>query len=298
MDEIFVKSQEELNNISTEDRVIINICFGTREEPAYISEKYNNSVEICDNYLVIACGDSSVIARDNSLVIAHDNSLVRTFGDSSVIAYDDSLIRAHDNSSVIARDNSLVTALDNSLVEAYDINLVIACDNSSVEAYGNTQVLKKDNHRNHINVFGNARIVYTPKNIIDFMEYHNINYDNDAAIFYKAVHKKITTNNVKYFSNFDSNFTYEVGKNKRVDFCDQNSKRECAAGINISTKYFALMFGADWNDLAILEVKAKIEDIILPDYSNGKVRVPEVEVIREVPLEECGLLGEMFLRRK
>lgn len=297
MNKIFVKSQKELDLVPTEDNVIINICFGTQVKPAYISKKYNNSVKVCNNSIAVAIGNSSVAACDNSIVLACEHSFVRTFDDSSVIACGDSVVVAYNNSIVVAYNNKSVRAYDNSSVEAYGDSMVIACDNSSVEAYGNTQVLKRDNHRNNISIFGNARIVYTPKNIIDFMEYHNINHDNDIAIFYKAVHKKITANRIEYFSHFDSNFTYEIGKKQNVDFCNRNPKEECAEGIHISTKYFALIFGMDWDDLAILEVKAKIGDIVVPDSNDGKVRVSEVEVIREVPLKECGLLGKVFSRR-
>ena len=311
--EIFVKSQGELDNISTEDDVIINVCFGIKAEPAIIYKRYkylvracrNSSVRVCNNCLIKACDNSlvealstsSVIAYNNSLVMAYDCSSVEAGGNSLVIAYNNSLVRAGHNSSVVAYGNSLVEAFGNSSVEAYGNSSVEVHDRSSVMACGNAQVLKMDNHQNHIRIFGNARIVYTPKNIIDFMEYHNINYDNDTAIFYKAVHKKVIANHIEYLSNFDSNFTYEIGKKQSVDFCNRDPKEECAEGIHISTKHFALRFGMNWGDLAILEVKAKIKDIILPDSSDGKIRVPEVEVIREVPLEECGILGKIFLKR-
>ena len=59
---------------------------------------------------------------------------------------------------------------------------------------------------------------------------------------------------------------------------------------------WALDFGRQWDDLAILEVKAKLDDVIVPPNS-GKVRVGEVTVVREVPLEECGLFGKILARR-
>ena len=286
--EIFVKSQEELDDISAKDNIIIIICFGTRAEPAIIKKSYRHSV--------IAYDDSSVRAYGNDSVEAFGNSSVEAFGNSSVIAYDDSSVIAYGNNLVITYDNSSVEAYNNSSVEAYGNSSVEAYDDSSVIAYDNVQVLKANTHQNRIEIFGNARIVYTPKNIIDFMKYHNINQYNDTAIFYKAVHKKIIANRVEYLSDFDSNFTYEIGKKRSVDFCNRDPEEECAEGIHISTKDFAVRFGMNWDDLAILEVKAKIGDIVVPNSNDGKVRVSEVEVIREVPLEECGLLGKMFLR--
>lgn len=50
--------------------------------------------------------------------------------------------------------------------------------------------------------------------------------------------------------------------------------------------------------MAVLEVKVKFKNILLPKNSGGKVRAREVEVIREVPLEECGVLGEIIARQR
>ena len=60
---------------------------------------------------------------------------------------------------------------------------------------------------------------------------------------------------------------------------------------------YALDFGRDWMDLAILEVEADMDGIILPNGCPGKVRCAEVKVIREVPLEECGIMGKILLKR-
>lgn len=68
-------------------------------------------------------------------------------------------------------------------------------------------------------------------------------------------------------------------------------------GIHISTQNFALLFGRNWEDFAIIEVEAKIEDIILPKNSEGKVRTRKVKVLREVPLEECGVFGKILAKR-
>ena len=61
---------------------------------------------------------------------------------------------------------------------------------------------------------------------------------------------------------------------------------------------WVLDYGRDWSDLAIIEVKANLKDIVVPTSSNGKVRCKEVTVIREVPLEECGLYGKMLSKRR
>ena len=52
---------------------------------------------------------------------------------------------------------------------------VIARENSSVEAWGNSQILDCLG-KGKINILGNARIVYNPKNVHDFMEFYGIKH--------------------------------------------------------------------------------------------------------------------------
>ena len=72
----------------------------------------------------------------------------------------------------------------------------------------------------------------------------------------------------------------------------------CGHGIHISYKEWALDYGKNWNDLAILEVEADISSIIVPLNGSGKVRTDKVLVLREVPLEECGLLGKIMAKKR
>lgn len=64
---------------------------------------------------------------------------------------------------------------------------VVAWGNSSVVARGNVQVLDCSNN-GKIKISGNARIVYNPKTIHEFMDFYEIKHDKKKAIFYKAVH--------------------------------------------------------------------------------------------------------------
>ena len=143
-----------------------------------------------------------------------------------------------------------------------------------------------------IQISGNARIVYMPKSLEDFMNFYGIKHTKTKGTFYKAVRKI----NNKYVSNYDSNFTYEIGKTK-AERLDENTDRECSFGIHISSLQFALNFGSDWSNLAILEVESKLADIVLPQNSNGKVRTSKIKVIREVPLSECGVYGKILEKR-
>ncbi|MCX4361793.1 MAG: hypothetical protein OSJ74_00175 [Clostridia bacterium] len=126
------------------------------------------------------------------------------------------------------------------------------------------------------------------------MDFYGIKHTKTKAILYKAVHKV----DGKYFADYDRNFVYLIGQTAKVDDLDTNSENECGRGIHISTQNFALSFGRNWGDLAIIEVEAKIEDIILPKNSDGKVRTSKIKVLREVPLEECGVYGKILAKRK
>lgn len=75
-------------------------------------------------------------------------------------------------------------------------------------------------------------------------------------------------------------------------------RKRVVARENSSVEAWVLDYGKDWSDLAILEVEANLKDIILPTGCLGKVRCAEVTVLREVPLEECGLYGKILVQRR
>ena len=256
---ITVKSQKELDMIPLDTEDIIRIEFGTCWSPAIVRNCYKYRVEAWEN--------SSVVARENSSVVARENSSVVAWG----------------NSSVVARENS------------------------SVEAWGNVQVVDFLQGAT-IQLSENARTVYMPRNIEEFMNFYGIEHDKTTALFYKAVHKrksstlyadgKEVASFSEYVSDYDEDFKYEIGKKVASNGFDDNPEEHCGKGIHISHKSWALDYGRNWEDLALLEVRVKIKDILLPKYSDGKVRVPKAEIIREVPLEECGLFGQILLKRR
>jgi hypothetical protein len=253
---------------------------------------HNSSVEAMNNSSVVAWHNSSVVATDNSSVVAWDNSYVVARDNSSVVARENSSVEARENSFVEARDNSSVVATDNSSVEAMNNSSVVARENSSVEANANAQIVDRS-YGHKIKISGNARIVYMPKSIIEFCAFHGIKHTKTKAIFYKAVRK----DGDMYFSDHDADFIYEVGKMKS-EKCDADKSKECGQGIHIAPLNWALDYGGEWNNLAILEVETKLSDIVLPDDSDGKVRTSKIKVLREVPLEECGLYGKILAKRR
>jgi hypothetical protein len=197
---------------------------------------------------------------------------------------ENSSVEARGNSSVEARGNSSVVALENSSVEALE--------NSSVEARGNSQIIDRL-LTGKIQVSGNARIVYMPKNIYEFMDFYGVKHTKTKATFYKAVRKTLDGHLI---SDYDSDFEYKIGEFK-TEKCDKDTAIECSWGIHISHLDWALRFGCAWNNLAIIECEVKISDIVMPENTDGKVRTSKIKVIREVPLEECGVYGKILARR-
>lgn len=179
-------------------------------------------------------------------------------------------------------------------VEALGNSSVVAWGNSSVEAWGNVQVLDRL-RSGKIKISGNARIIYNPKNIYEFMDYYGIKHTKTKATLYKAVRKDSAG---IYRSAHNRHFTYTVGQFKREPSINVDVNESCGSGIHISHLNWALNFGNGWEGLAILEVETKITDIVCPVDTDGKVRTSSVKVIREVPLEECGLYGKMLAKRR
>lgn len=186
-----------------------------------------------------------------------------------------------------------VEARDNSSVEACGNSSVVAWGNSSVEACGNTQVVDCTCEHN-ISVSGNARIVYNPRNIAEYLSYYGIQQSYGKVKLYKAVHKR----NGLYLSDKRSDFEYTIGETAIADGLTTDPHVDCGHGIHIAYKELALDFGKEWRDLAILEVEADVSSIIVPLNGSGKVRTDKVLVLREVPLEECGLLGSILAKKR
>lgn len=201
---------------------------------------------------------------------------------------------------VVARGNSSVEAWENSSVEARENSSVVARGNSSVVAWGNSSVVARNNVQIvdrqincRIEITGNARIIYMPKTIDEYCSFYDIKHDKKKGVFFKCVHKR----NGRYYSDHDCDFEYIVGEQAKADRLTDNPNDDCGHGIHMAHKAWVLDFGRNWNDLAILEVEAELDKIILPTDCSGKVRCAEVKVVREVPLEECGLYGKILSKR-
>ena len=210
-----------------------------------------------------------------------------------VVARGNSSVEAWGNSSVVARENSSVEARENSSVEARENSSVEAWGNSSVEAWGNSQIIDRLSG-GRIEVSGNARIVYMPKTIQEYCDFYGLEHNKKTGKFYKCVHKV----KERYFSDHTGSFEYVIGEKATPDSFDVDVREDCGHGIHVAHLNWVLDYGRTWSDLAIIEVEAKLKDIVVPKSGLGKVRCKEVTVLREVPLEDCGLFGKILAKRR
>jgi hypothetical protein len=254
-------------------------------ENSSVEARENSSVEARENSSVVARGNSSVVARENSSVEARENSSVEARGNSSVEARENSSVVARGNSSVVARENSSVVAWENSSVEARE--------NSSVVAKANAQVLDASPY-NNITISGNARIVHNPTDIQTYIEHHDIESADGKCKMYKVVRKE----DGKYFSDWDRGFEYQIGETAVANGLDTDPEEDCGRGIHLAHKAWALDYGRNWTNLAILELEVEVDGVIVPTYGSGKVRAAKAKVLREVPMEECGLFGKMIAKKR
>ncbi len=272
--EVVVTTQAEMDAIPLDynGRIIIKAA-----QRIYITKKYFCPVEARGNSSVVALGNNSVVAWGNSSVVARGNSSVVARENSSVEAWENSSVEARGNSSVVARENSSVVALGN----------------SSVVARGNSQITDASIHHK-IKVSGNAHIVYSPRTAQEYADYIGADVQGGKIHLFKSVHKR----DGRYFSDHNSKFEYSLGEETVADSLDHDPKNDCGHGIHAAHVRWCLNYGNNWPDLAILEVEMDMDGLVVPIDGSGKVRAAKCTVIREVPLEECGMYGKILAKRR
>ena len=214
-----------------------------------------------------------------------DEQIIIKFG----TPYNRAVVKNKYRYKVVLWGNSSAVLWENSSAELRENSSAELRGNSSAEGSGNAQIVDRTT-THKIKTSANARIVYMPKSIHEFMDFYGIKHTKKKAVFYKAVHKV----DGKYVSDHNGNFEYVIGKVKKNDDINTDVNEDCGRGIHISHLAWAMDYGRAWSDLAIIEVEAAIDDIIMPVNTNGKVRVQQVKVLREVPVSECGLLGKIL----
>lgn len=303
--EVIVTTQEEMDNIPYDYKGCISI---KSKEIIQVNHPYFQRVAAYGNSHVVARYNSDIAAMDNSIVEAYEHSSVHAWNNGTVIAYDNSYVWVHNSGKVFANGSSTVeawgsseiTTTDRSIVDVWSQNTVHAeeyssvwvhCMDASVTATGKSRIINNACNTN-IKLSGDAYVVSEPETIQEFMNFYGVTHDETNATFYKVVRKICG----KYVSNHRSDFEYVIGEYKS-EKCDPDITKNCAPGIHIAPLDKALKLGKDWDNIAVLEVETNISDIILPKEHDGKVRTSKVKVIREVPLNECGILGKMVADR-
>ena len=179
------------------------------------------------------------------------------------------------------------------LKKSYDYASAELRDNASAVLWGNAQIVDVC-RSGRASVSGNARVVYLPQSLEEFISHYGIKGDGEITL-YKAVHK----HNEQYFSDYDDEFEYRIGEIAVPDNgFDDDAHEKCGAGINMAPLHWCLDYGRGWDNLAILEMTALREDVVVPMNTDGKVRARKAKVIREVPLSECGIYGEILAKRR
>ena len=278
MNEIIVKSQEELDNVPMDYHGRIIIKFGTRLDPAVLKKSY---------------GNASAVLRDNASAVLRGNASAELWDNASAELWGNARAVLWDNASAELRDNASAELWGNARAVLWDNASAVLRDNASAEASGNAQIV--DVYRSgRASVFGNARVVYLPQTLGEFISHYGIKGDGEITL-YKAVHK----HNEQYFSDYDDEFEYRIGEIAVPDNgFDDDAHEKCGAGINMAPLHWCLDYGREWNDLAILEMTALREDVVVPMNTDGKVRARKAKVIREVPFSECGIYGEILAKRR
>ena len=287
MEIIKVYNQGDLDRVPDDFKGIIQICGGDRLNRITVNRKWENSS-------VEAWGNSSVVARENSSVVARENSSVVARENSSVVAWGNSSVEAWGNSSVVAWGNSSVVAWENSSVEAWENSSVEAWENSSVDLFGYSQArICSDRIKYKTN--GNSRIILPFEDIDDYIDYFDVKDNGNTITLYKAVHK---VGEATFVSDWMKSFGYNIGETVTQENTDKDVYNDCGVGLHVSTLHWSLMFGRNFDDLAIIECEVPKDKAVVYKFTDGKIRTSELKVIREVPLEECGVFGKMLAKKK
>ena len=195
---------------------------------------------------------------------------------------------ARGNSSVVAWENSSVVAWENSSVVARGNSSVVAWENSSVEARGNVQIAKYSAFAK-LQTHGNARIVTLPQTAEEYCDFYGLEIREGNAILYKAVREDLSAIHT-------SQFKYQVG-GTFTETCDPSKDRDCSYGLHVSHLNWAVDFGRGRGYFKIIECAVPLDKVVIPKYTDGKVRTSELTVLREVPQEEWGLYWKVISRR-
>ena len=229
--------------------------------------------------------NASAVLWDNARAVLWDNARAVLWDNARAELWDNARAELWDNSSAVLRDNASAVLRGNARAELRG--------NARAEASGNAQIVDVC-RSGRASISGNARVVYLPQTLEEFISHYGIKGDGEITL-YKVVHK----HNEQYFSDYNGEFEYRIGEIAVPDNgFDDDAHEKCGAGINMAPLHWCLDYGRGWDDLAILEMTALREDVVVPMDTDGKVRARKAKVVREVPLSECGIYGEVLAKRR
>ena len=246
----------------------------------------NARAELRDNASAVLWDNASAVLWDNASAVLWDNASAVLWGNASAVLWDNASAVLWGNASAELRGNARAELWDNASAELRD--------NARAEASGNAQIVDV-NRSGHASISENARVVYLPQNLEEFISHYGVQSDDVKVTLYKAVHKE----KGHYYSDYDTEYEYRIGEIAVPDNgFDGDVSEKCGAGINMAPLHWCLNYGREWDDIAILEMTALREDVVVPMNTDGKVRARKAKVIREVPLSECGIYGEILAKRR
>jgi hypothetical protein len=165
--------------------------------------------------------------------------------------------------------------------------ILMVLGNASVTTKGFNIVRTKEGENVKLDLSKNTTFICLPKAIyapVTFESYaklYPVKTIKVKAIMYKTVHKV----DGRYLSDKDLSFEYKIGK-KKTEEVDPSTSISCTKGMHVSHKLWAIEFGRNWDDVALLECEVPIKDIVVSSDTDGKVRTSSLKVLREVPKEE------------
>ena len=250
MNEIIVKTQEELDNVPMDYHGRIIIKFGTWLNPAILKKSY-------DYARAVLRDNASAVLRDNARAVLRDNASAELWDNASAELWDNASAELWGNASAELWDNASAELWGNASAELRGNASAELWDNASAELRGNAQIVDVC-RSGRASVSGNARVVYLPQSLEEFISHYGIKGDGEITL-YKAVHKY----NEQYFSDHDDEFEYRIGEIAVPDNgFDDNAHEKCGAGINMAPLHWCLDYGREWSDLAILEMTALREMLL------------------------------------
>ena len=294
MKEIVCTTQAELDAVPVDFDGRVVVKFGSPYNRAVINRWFkcavvlsgNASAELYGNASAELYGNASARLSGNASARLSDNASAELSGNASAELYGNASAELYGNASAELYGNASAKLYGNASAELYG--------NASATGIGNAQIVDVA-RKGNVKVSGNARIVYNPANIDEYIDFHGLESTESTVRLFKAVH----FNGEKYYADADPDFVYAIGDIAvPTNGFDDNVNKTCGAGINLAHKAWALNYGCGWEDLAILELECEKADVLVPLMSDGKVRARKAKVIREVPLEECGLYGKMLAKQR